>query len=242
MSEEFFIGWQGKAPEKTGKFLKRRVVMALVAVLAIGAGSAALQGTIGKGRFDFGNVQEFKGVLVKDPVPTLLGDDGVYYTLVNEWKYGFPMEEAEKWHLKPVVVKGTWIGDGVESMIEVVEGGVSAGEGEAGIEAVEEEVGEVVLRGEIVDSKCYLGVMNPGVLKGHRACAIRCISGGVPPVLLVRRGDGTARYFVLVMEGGGMANETVLPFVAEGVEVKGRLVRNRSREVLYLGEGAISRL
>ena len=131
MSEEFFIGWQGKAPEKTGKFLKRRVVMALVAVLAIGAGSAALQGTIGKGRFDFGNVQEFKGVLVRDPVPTLLGDDGVYYTLVNEWKYGFPMEEAEKWHLKPVVVKGTWIGDGVESMIEVVEGGVSAGEGEA---------------------------------------------------------------------------------------------------------------
>ena len=121
-------------------------------------------------------------------------------------------------------------------------GGVSAGEGEAGEEATEEEVGEVVLRGEIVDSKCYLGVMNPGSLKGHRACAIRCISGGIPPVLLVRQEDGTARYFVMVLEGGGMANDTVLPYVAEPVEVKGRLVRNRSREVLYLGEGAITRL
>lgn len=45
-----------------------------------------------------------------------------------------------------------------------------------------------------------------------------------------------------VLKGPGMANETVLPFVAEGVEVKGRLVRNRSREVLYLGEAAIRRL
>jgi len=40
--------------------------------------------------------------------------------------------------------------------------------------------------GEIVDSKC-LGVMTPGQLTTHRACAIRCISGGIPPVLHVRQ-------------------------------------------------------
>jgi hypothetical protein len=53
-------------------------------------------------------------------------------------------------------------------------------------------LGTQTLIGEIVDSKCYLGVMNPGALIPHRACAIRCISGGIPPVLLVRQSDRSA--------------------------------------------------
>ena len=28
---------------------------------------------------------------------------------------------------------------------------------------------------------CFLGVMKPGRSKPHRACAVRCISGGIPP-------------------------------------------------------------
>ena len=38
------------------------------------------------------------------------------------------------------------------------------------------------LIGEIVDSKRYLGVMNPGNGKVHRDCAVRCLSGGIPPI------------------------------------------------------------
>ncbi|MFN0128137.1 MAG: Rieske 2Fe-2S domain-containing protein [Verrucomicrobiales bacterium] len=46
--------------------------------------------------------------------------------------------------------------------------------------------------GELVDTKCYTGVMRPATGKVHRGCAIRCLSGGVPPGLLVcdARGDG----------------------------------------------------
>lgn len=58
-----------------------------------------------------------------------------------------------------------------------------------------ESLGEFTLQGEIVDSKCYLGVMRPGNTKTHRACAVRCIAGGVPPVLLVRDAQGDAMYF-----------------------------------------------
>jgi len=32
-------------------------------------------------------------------------------------------------------------------------------------------------RGQIVDPKCYLGVMKPGEGKPHSDCAIRCIDG-----------------------------------------------------------------
>ena len=53
-------------------------------------------------------------------------------------------------------------------------------------------LGEGRFVGELVDTKCYSGVMRPATGKVHRACAIRCLRGGVPPGLLVhdRKGDG----------------------------------------------------
>ncbi|MDE0594963.1 MAG: hypothetical protein OSB65_06930 [Roseibacillus sp.] len=54
-------------------------------------------------------------------------------------------------------------------------------------------LGETTLKGEIMNAKCYLGGMNPGNLKAHRACAIHCIQGGIPLVLLLRdRAGGPA--------------------------------------------------
>ena len=38
----------------------------------------------------------------------------------------------------------------------------------------------VTLKGEIIDPKCYLGAMKPGGGKTHKACAMRCIAGGIP--------------------------------------------------------------
>jgi len=47
-------------------------------------------------------------------------------------------------------------------------------------QAVPKTWGEFDLVGEIVDSKCYFGNMNPGNGKVHRDCAVRCMSGGIP--------------------------------------------------------------
>src|SRR5947207_1819862 len=82
-------------------------------------------------------------------------------------------------------------------------------------------LGRRTLVGEIVDSKCFLGVMNPGQLTPHRACAIRCISGGVPPVLVVRQKNGPAIYLLLVASDG----KPVLDIVAEPVEITGEVER-----------------
>jgi hypothetical protein len=79
--------------------------------------------------------------------------------------------------------------------------------------------------GEIVDSKCFLGVMNPGQLTPHRACAIRCISGGIPPVLLVRSKNGPAIYLLLVAADGKPVNPQVLDLVAEPVQITGEVER-----------------
>ena len=88
-----------------------------------------------------------------------------------------------------------------------------------------ENLGRQTLTGEIVDSKCYLGVMNPGQLAPHRACAVRCISGGIPPVLLVRQKVGPPLYFLLVREDGSPVNKQVLNMIAVPLTVTGEVVR-----------------
>jgi len=74
--------------------------------------------------------------------------------------------------------------------------------------------------------------MNPGQLTTHRACAIRCISGGIPPVLLVRQTNGAPLYFLLVSSGGRPVNKQVLDLVAEPVEITGDV--QRQGELLIL--------
>lgn len=44
----------------------------------------------------------------------------------------------------------------------------------------------------------------------HRACAIRCISGGIPPVFLVQQKGGSAIYILLVSAEGKPVNVQVL--------------------------------
>jgi hypothetical protein len=95
-----------------------------------------------------------------------------------------------------------------------------------------QNLGKQTFTGEIVDSKCYLGVMNPGQLATHRGCAIRCISGGCPPILVVRRKDGPPAYLLLVSAEGKPVNKQVLDMVAEPIEITGEV--ERQGELLIL--------
>jgi hypothetical protein len=72
--EEFFIGWQGKAPVGLGRFLRERTVLLLGVALGMGVVLAVMQGTIGRAYFEYGTVKEFSGVLLKEPVPMLVAD------------------------------------------------------------------------------------------------------------------------------------------------------------------------
>ena len=112
-------------------------------------------------------------------------------------------------------------------------------------EASERSLGEFVLAGEIVDSKCHLGVMKPGEGKTHRACAARCISGGAPPMLWVRDGSGRERRFLLAGRDGRQIGAEILGVVAEPVEVTGEvlsrddlwILRTEPHEIHPLGPG-----
>jgi hypothetical protein len=86
---------------------------------------------------------------------------------------------------------------------------------------------ELMLTGEIVDSKCYYGVMNPGEGKVHRDCATRCLSGGVPPSFVVHGGpkDGTV-YLLTDATGARLPISAFLDRVGEPVMIRGREARS----------------
>jgi len=88
------------------------------------------------------------------------------------------------------------------------------------------DLAAVELTGEIVDSKCYLGVMNPGNGKVHRDCAVRCISGGIPPAFLVRDADGRSKILLLTNW-----NSEHLNHIAERITLRGHLTRSAAGQL-----------
>ena len=85
--------------------------------------------------------------------------------------------------------------------------------------------------------------MKPGRGKPHRSCAVRCISGGVPPALLVR--TAADRRLVLLLtdrSGAAVAPQAVLDLVGEPVRVTGELVRLDHLHTLRIDPSTIERL
>lgn len=229
--EDFYIGYLPHAPRRLGRLI-RNVCIALlgVAVLVASALVFGLQ-KLPLSVFEFGQVQEFEGYIQAKPYPTLLvknGDSLAQYLLVAEGKHGADVIGFDG---KNVKLKGTRIYRDGLTMIEVVAGSLqSVGAATANIPT--SDLGQFTLVGEIVDSKCYLGVMNPGETKVHRECAVRCISGGVPPMLIARNAAGNEVALQLISASGAPVNAEVLDIVAEPVEITGQVVRTGEQLLL----------
>ena len=241
--DEFYIGWETKAAPGIGKTVRKAVVVLLTLALLAPITLAVSQRMIGASVFEWGTHKAFSGILQAQPYPHLLvprpgNADGLprfsTYYLVAPWKFGLDHEAIASLDGKSVMLKGTLIYRGNQTMIETKPEWIQAAEKPSATTPPPQSMslGTQTLIGEIVDSKCFLGVMNPGQLTPHRACAIRCISGGVPPVLLVRQRDGPAIYLLLVSADGKPVNKQVLNLVAEPVEITGDV--ERQGELLIL--------
>lgn len=109
-------------------------------------------------------------------------------------------------------------------------------------ELQQKELGVQKLKGEIIDPKCYFGVMKPGEGVAHRDCAIRCILGGIPPVFKVMNEKGGNRFYFLAGMHGEKMNETVKDYVGEPVEIEARAVQQDDWIILYTPGNKIKRI
>ena len=243
-SNDFYVGYLPAAPERLARWL-RRLVLGLVAMVAILAVILVTrQDRFGPGVFEFGVEREFTGIMLEVPYPTLfvLHPEGSATAADHEplllaafGKRG-AKELVRGMHGQAARVQGSLVHRNGRAMVEVHAAELlSLEEAESLVVPAQGGIdrGEVTLTGEIVDSKCYLGVMKPGHTKPHRGCAVRCISGGIPPLLLVVETNGSARQLVLAGTQGEMIHAEVLPFVSELVEISGTVRVYGDLEVLH---------
>ncbi len=105
-----------------------------------------------------------------------------------------------------------------------------------------EDLGTHTLRGEIVDPKCYLGVMQPGDGKTHKACATLCIKGGIPPMLVVRDDKGNTAAYLLTDADGKAFPESHHEYIADPIEITGQILQDGDLLILRADLDSIRRL
>lgn len=257
--DELFIGWE-PTPKQYARFLLPIVVALLLLTGGVAAAVAYLQHDPGPGRWDTDDVRTFDGLAYTRPYAMIRvpgdrpGDVPRTILLVEEGKFGaLPRVEAVvqgKAEGVAVRVTGTLLHRDGRWMLELAEGDtgmrrLTAEEAAKlpplGWPTAEVLAERITLRGEIIDPKCYLGAMKPGGGKTHKACAMLCVSGGVPPMLVTRDADGTETFSLLTTEEWGVANEQVLDFVGDAVEVSGRLERHGDLVVLRIAGDGVRR-
>jgi hypothetical protein len=233
--DEFYVGYLPKAPQGIARRTRKIVIAFFVIAVTVAVLLVRGQHRFTASFFDFGNVREFEGVVSEYPYPVLIKQNSgqaapesgfSYYALVAEGKHGAE-QLVEGFDGKYVKLRGTLIHRDGEAMIEVIPNSITQGRASGSVmNRPIENLGPHKLIGEIVDSKCHLGVMNPGHTKPHRECASLCIRGGIPPLLIARDAEGRELALWLVSDRGQPVNQQVLDFVAEPVEISGQVSRN----------------
>jgi hypothetical protein len=255
-----FIGWL-PMPATHRRFLIPIAAGRLLAVAGLAAAVAYSQRDPGNGRWETDSVRTFDGLVFAWPYAMLRvpgenpGDAPRTLLLVEEGKFGAlararRFTDGTKGGGQAVRVMGTLLHRDGRGMLELVDGEEGmrrlTGEEEARLPALgwpqAEVMGRVTLAGDIIDPKCYLGAMRPGSGKTHKSCAMLCVSGGVPPMLVRRDVENNREtFYLLTTQEGEAANALVLPFVGDRVTVTGQLERRGDLLTLLIDADSISR-
>jgi hypothetical protein len=221
MNGEFYIGYAQRAPTALGRWLRIVVVGLLTVAIAAAVLLVYGQHPFAKSNFEFQQYRPYQGEIVRSPYPMLITGSGPYL-LVAPGKHG--ASELLAGMNGSATLKGALIERGAWRMLELLPGSIQT-LSPAASDTRSTDLGEHTLNGTIVDTKCFLGVMNPGEGKVHRDCAARCISGGIPPGFLVKDSTGQSEVLLLTASGGKSIREQAVKFAGEPIKLAGRLTR-----------------
>ncbi len=224
-ADEFYVGYQAAAPPGIARFSRASVAAIVLFALALVGGFALAQRSFHPAGFDYGSNSTVVGVVRANPYPVLevprAGQaSGVSrYLLAAAGKRGAQVAGLDG---RLVRATGPLAYRGNLTVLEI-----------ASTEAIDSavppagtpvSVGSFGLVGEIVDSKCYGGVMSPGEGKTHRACAARCLSGGLTPLLVVQDSAG-ARLEMVVLDRQGRPFAEAHRWAGRPVSLRGQVSR-----------------
>lgn len=261
-NSEFYIGWQPKAPQGFAKHSRKVVLGLIVPVIGAGFLLASQQKKFSTASFEFGQLTQVTGIYQQFPVPSVkvitkqdaLGNSSyITIPLVGYGKFGAEgtiteLEKEKKISLdkKDITVKGTLLYSDGKTLLQIDKNdnplvNVNTTTPSQQAAPVVKDLGIVELTGEVIDPKCFFGVMKPGHAKPHRDCAIRCIAGGISPVFYVRNEQGEAGYYLILDENGKKMNDDLKNHVAEPVLLKAKALQYDDWVVLYVNKNTIRR-
>jgi hypothetical protein len=242
-TDEFYVGYLPKAPPNQARHTVIVVLVHLIVGMIVATIVVARMRDPGQGTWDTSRPRDFAGRLVKRPYPLLLDDRGRALLMVDFGKRGAQRRVQSLPDGAHLTVNGFLLDRDGRQMVECSpeESAVRADHLPPAPASLIRSGDRITLVGEIVDSKCFLGAMKPGEGKTHKACAVRCISGGIPPVLVCWDGAGRTTYYLLADTQGGPVGDWVLPLVGEHVEVTGDLAGLGDLRVFCTGPDAIRR-
>jgi hypothetical protein len=233
--DDLFVGY---APTP---LVDRRFLMA-----ALPLGAAALSGASwlsarklddpGAGDWRTGETHQITGALIAYPYPMIRmpapdAPFGVRTALVVATGKCTSALDLRERRTTPVTASGVLIRRKERQMLEVppfAENWLAPADLEitaALADPETESLGKFRLAGQIMDSKCFFGVMRPGRGKTHKACASLCIRGGIPPSFWARNRAGREVVLLMTDERGAPISKEILPFVADPVEAQGEIIR-----------------
>jgi hypothetical protein len=234
-ADEFFIGYAPPMPPRLARFVARTVGVLACGALTWGAVLAAGHVPLDGGTFEFGRPQRFTGTVFEHPYPALRpdgmpGTDVRWLLLVAPGKHGAE-SIVRGLDRRLVSMMGTRIRRGAQAMIEIapdtivaIDGATTAAPVESSHDGASDDQ-PIEVTGEIVDSKCFLGVMVPGSGKTHKDCAALCLRGGVPPALHVQDRSGHSSVMLLTGPAGEKIATEQLQRAGEAIDMTGVIRR-----------------
>ncbi len=221
--------------------------VALVCSLAAAAGVIALsQRDPGDAVWEVGVERRWTGVVRMEPYPMLVEADGTARFIVGMGKFAV-RERVAPFDGMLCEVRGTSLAREHRRIIELSMGDhaiVQTGTSSPLPQPTHRQFHprDVTVVGEIVDGKCYLGSMKPGNGKTHKACAILCIEGGLPPLVAADVPGAGRLYPLLRVDGSTVLPQEVLGVVGEPVRITGRLSELHGLPILDVPASDIQRL
>lgn len=238
-ADPFFIGWNPMPPSYR-RFLGPIIGLLIVAGLSVAFLLPLLLRSPEPAAWET-DESAFEGIVSAAPYALLRTrtKEGTIRTLllVEEGKRG-AAERVRPFDGQWVRVRGTLLHRDGYGMVELAVG-------EHGLEPLSSLIQDtdlslkptpprehVTLHGEIVDAKCYLGAMKPGVGKTHKACAALCLAGGIPPLFVARDPTGQERVALLTSPEGGPLDAEAKSLVGEPVTLTGKWAQQGDLAIL----------
>lgn len=245
-NDEFYIGYLPDAPHATANILRKTIfslglLMVIIAIILV-----CFQKKFSDSNFDYGHYTNIKGFVYTEPVPHIImaQNEGNQKTILA---VGYGKHGADE-RLKQLTgsvngvygeITGQLIEGNGKMILQVDEESTFTKLNHANHETMPSSVslGNKSFTGEVVDPKCYFGVMKPGEGKPHRSCAIRCIAGGIPPVF-----HSEDSYYVLLSPELKPVNELVLGFVSDRVTLSGEVLEFGDWKFLLVHENHLKKI